>query len=202
MQINILVFDDAEELDFQGPWEVFGVVNSAQRWRKLPDLHKVSLVSREGSLITCAKGMQVICNASFKEAPKPDVLLVPGGQGTRKLLHDQETLDFIRAQADHAKWVTSVCTGSMLLTAAGLTSGKRLTTHWMAMKELEALCTDQTIVRDQRWVVDGNMVTAAGVSAGIDMAIWLLSQLHGDEVARMAVKGMEYDPAPPFPFKD
>jgi len=198
MQVNIVIFENVEELDFQGPWEVFGVVNAARRWKQEPDLHTVNLVSRDGGVVTCAKGMRVCSDFAFADAPKPDVLLIPGGQGTRPLVRDQEMLDFITAQAAQAVWVTSVCTGSLLLTAAGLTAGKRITTHWAAMKELEALATDQEIVRDQRWVVDGNLVTAAGVSAGIDMAIWLVAQLHSEDIARNAMRMMEYNPQPPF----
>ncbi|MDX2224498.1 MAG: DJ-1/PfpI family protein, partial [Rhodospirillaceae bacterium] len=129
-----------------------------------------------------------------------DVILVPGGQGTRREVSNPATLNWIAERARAATWVTSVCTGSMLLAAAGPARGRRITTHWMAVDEVRKRGEAGEVVTGARWVVDGNVVSSAGVSAGIDMALWLVGQMHGPGVAQSVVRAMEYDPAPPFPF--
>lgn len=199
MNIAILIFDDAEELDFVGPWEVFTTTRMVLPGMK-PDLAvpHVFTVSAQGGTVTCAKGMRVIADHSFADAPKADIILVPGGQGTRRLASDETTLNWIRGAEAEAQWVTSVCTGSLLLTAAGPAKDKVVTTHWAFVKTLRERGEAREVRDDQRWVQDGNVVTAAGVSAGIDMALWLVGQLYTPEVARAAQRYMEYDPAPPY----
>ena len=142
--------------------------------------------------------MRVIADHSFADAPKADVLLVPGGQGTRREVDNAAMLAWIAAQAAGAVWVTSVCTGALLLTAAGPAKGKTVTTHWGFVAQLRQRGEAKEVRADMRYVRDGNVVTAAGVSAGIDMALWLTGQIWSPDVARATQKGMEYDPAPPY----
>ncbi|MCB2107900.1 MAG: DJ-1/PfpI family protein [Rhodobacteraceae bacterium] len=201
MNIAILIFDGAEELDFAGPWEVFTMVNTVLRMRKSEQRDHVYLVAEKTDAVVCAKGMRVVPDYSYETCPKADVILVPGGQGTRNQMTHAPTLAWIAEQANHCTWVTSVCTGSMVLAAAGPARGKRITTHWMAVDEVRKHGHAREVVTGQRWVADGNIVTSAGVSAGIDMALWLVGQIYGADIAASVVKAMEYDPAPPYPFQ-
>jgi len=201
LNIALLVFDDVEELDFQGPWEVLTMVNTVRRFKKIEGQDHVYLVSEAGGRVTCAKGMRVEADHSFATAPQADVLLVPGGQGTCREVNNLRLLTWVAAQAANCLWVAGVCTGAMVLAAAGPGRGKRLTTHWAAIGELRRRGEAGEVVEGRRWVVDGNLVTSAGVSAGIDMAIWLVAQLHGEDMARTVVRMMEYDPAPPVRFQ-
>jgi transcriptional regulator GlxA family with amidase domain len=186
---GILLFDDAEELDAIGPWEVLA---AARR-----DGDAVVAVAERAGPIRCAKGLRVVPDVTFADCPPLDVLVVPGGQGTRREQHNPVLLQWIRDAAATATWVTSVCTGSLLLWAAGPAKGRTVTTHWHFAPTLRDL-GDVTVVDDRRWVVDGNVVTAAGVSAGIDMALWLVGQLHGDEHGRAVQHWIEYEPQPPY----
>jgi transcriptional regulator GlxA family with amidase domain len=157
------------------------------------------LISRDGEVVAGAKGLRVEVDASFETAPPLDLLLIPGGVGTRVEMERPEMLDFLRKAALACEWVTSVCTGSAVLDAAGLTKGKRITTHWGYISTLREDADASTQVLEKvRYVRDGNLVTSAGVSAGIDMALWLIGQLFGVEHARMTQRMMEYDPAPPY----
>jgi transcriptional regulator GlxA family with amidase domain len=196
--IGILIFDDAEELDFVGPWEVFTASNEIRDHLKdaTPKDH-VFTVSQHGGTVKCAKGMRVIADHSFADCPPIDVLLVPGGQGTRREVENPAMLQWIAQTATKCAWVTSVCTGSLLLTEAGPATGKRVTTHWGFADQLTAR-GKATVLKNVRYVRDGNVVTAAGVSAGIDMALWLTGQMHGVAHARATQRLMEYDPAPPY----
>jgi len=189
--IALLLFDDVEELDFGGPWEVFGYLR-AQR----PELCNVYTVSERGGEVRCAKGLRVLADHSFETAPGPDVLIVPGGQGRRTQVSNPRAIEFIRAGARRAEVTASVCTGAFLLEKAGLLTGRRATTYWGAMDELRALGTVRVV--EARWVDEGNVLTAAGVSAGIDMSLYLVGRFWGPEVARFVQKGLEYFPAPPY----
>ncbi len=197
--IGLLVFDDAEELDFIGPWEVFTMSNEVLGLTS-PDQEKdtVFLISETGGTIRCAKGLRVETDHSLESCPALDVLLIPGGQGTRREVHNEKLMSFIAAQDKDTTWMTSVCTGSLLLTAAGPAKGKRVTTHWGFIDDLRKRGDAGDVVENIRYVRDGKVVTAAGVSAGIDMALWLVGQIHGVNHARHVQKGMEYDPAPPY----
>jgi transcriptional regulator GlxA family with amidase domain len=198
LRIAILIFDGAEELDFVGPWEVFTVANQvAAHFGKEP-LHEVFLVAETERPVSCAKGMRVLPDKTTTNCDTLDVLLVPGGQGTRREVDNKALLDWIAKVARGAKWVTSVCTGAVLLTAAGPAKGKRVTTHWGFIDALRARGEASKVLSHVRYVRDGNVVTAAGVSAGIDMALWLVGEWHGAETARAVQRTMEYDPAPPY----
>jgi transcriptional regulator GlxA family with amidase domain len=198
ISIGILVFDGAEELDFVGPWEVFTMANEVGKHLSQGPVHDVKLIAEHDRPVVCAKGMRVLPDLTTAQCAKLDVLLIPGGQGTRREVNNRALLDWIAAIARTAKWVTSVCTGALLLTAAGPGKGKRVTTHWAFVETLRGRGEAAEVLDNCRYVRDGNMVTAAGVSAGIDMALWLTGQLHSPDFARAVQRGMEYDPAPPY----
>ena len=190
--IGILLFDDVEELDFVGPWEVF----SATTQHLFPDDQVVTIAQQSGP-IRCAKGLRVLPDFDFSNAPPLDVVLVPGGQGTRREVSNQTLIGWLREAGQNCQWVTSVCTGALLLHEAGFAKGRRVTTHWAFIETLRQR-GDVTVLENRRYVRDGNVVTAAGVSAGIDMALWLVGQIYGVDVARKVQRGIEYDPAPPY----
>lgn len=196
--IGILVFDDAEELDFVGPWEVFTMVNEVLAMSGKPAAHNVKLIAERDGPVTCAKGLRVLPDLTTAQVDRLDVLLIPGGMGTRREAKNEALLAWIAQIAAHCEWVTSVCTGALLLTAAGPAKGKRVTTHWAFVEQLRARGEAAEVLERIRYVRDGKVVTAAGVSAGIDMALWLVGQMHGAETARFVQRAMEYDPAPPY----
>ena len=196
--IGILIFDGAEELDFVGPWEVFTMSNEVRDHTKdAAQKDRVLMVSQHGGTVKCAKGMRVIADHSFAGCPPLDMLLIPGGIGTRREADNPVMLEWIARTAANCNWVTSVCTGSLLLTEAGPAAGKRVTTHWGFVDQL-AERGKAAVLKNTRYVRDGNVVTAAGVSAGIDMALWLVGQMHGVAHAHNTQRAMEYDPAPPY----
>ena len=189
---GILLFDDAEELDWAGPWEVL----SAAAQQLFPEDRVVTIAEQERP-IRCAKGLRVLPDHDFASAPPLDVVLVPGGQGTRREVSNPALIEWLRKTGERCQWVTSVCTGALLLHEAGFARGRRVTTHWAFVETLRKR-GDVTVLERTRYVRDGNVVTAAGISAGIDMALWLVGQLHGVEAARKVQRGIEYDPAPPY----
>lgn len=193
LRIGILIFDDAEELDFVGPYEVFTMAKQLKQ-----DGTEVLLVAERDAPVTCAKGMRVLPHVTTANCGKLDILLVPGGQGTRREADNQGLLAWIAGTAKTATWITSVCTGAMLLTAAGPAKGKRVTTHWGYVEALRARKEAAEVLENFRYVQDGNVVTSAGVSAGIDMALWLVGQVHDIPFARGVQRAMEYDPLPPY----
>lgn len=197
--IGLVLFDQAEELDWVGPFEVFTMAKEVSDGEGEAAKLRVLLVSESGGVVTGAKGLRNEVDAAFDEAPAFDVLLIPGGIGTRREMKNLVMLDFLRTKASEVTWLTSVCTGSGVLEAAGLTKGKRITTHWGYIPTLRAAASAETeVVGNVRYVRDGQMLTAAGVSAGIDMALWLVGELYGVPHARLTQKAMEYDPAPPY----
>lgn len=193
VRIEILLFDDAEELDFVGPFEVFTMAKASA-----PDDFHIQLIAQTMDPVRCAKGMRVLPDATLQTCGKLDVLLVPGGQGTRREVENKPLLDWIATVAKTAAWTTSVCTGAMLLTAAGPARGKRVTTHWAFVQNLRARGEAAEVLDNYRYVQDGNVVTSAGVSAGIDMALWLIGQIRDIAFARQVQRFMEYEPAPPY----
>jgi transcriptional regulator GlxA family with amidase domain len=197
-KIGILIFDDAEEPDFVGPYEVFTMINEVSHRNGKSRPHEVILLAERDAAVRCAKGMIVTPHRTIADASKLDVLLVPGGQGTRREVKNEALLEWIADVAKSCTWVTSVCTGALLLTAAGPAKGKRVTTHWGFIEQLRSRGEASEVLEKIRYVRDGNVVTAAGVSAGIDMALWLTGQLHGAPLARLVQRAMEYDPAPPY----
>ena len=184
-QIGLLVFPKITQLDMTGPYEVLA---------RMPNT-KVHLVARSLDPVTTDRGMQIVPTTTYAGCPPLDVVMVPGGPGQQDLMEDEAALSFLRKQAAQAKYVTSVCTGSLVLGAAGLLKGKRATCHWNALEHLTLL---GAIPVSEKVVVDGNIVTGAGVTSGIDFALKLAAILEGEEVAREIQLGIEYDPEPPF----
>lgn len=191
--IDILLFPDFEELDAVGPWEVL-----AYWTRTFPqDGYGVTTMSAGGQPVTAAKGLTVSAHIAVAEAPPLEVLLYPGGQGTRRLLADPEHLDWVRAQRATVPLMTSVCTGSLVYAAAGLLRDRPATTHWASLDLLAELDPSIAPRPEARFVDDGDLVTSAGVSAGIDMALHLVDRLAGADRARQVRRGIQYDPEPP-----
>lgn len=197
LTIGLLLFPDAEELDFVGPWEVFTVSTMVRHQGGLPE-GKVITIAENADPVRCAKGMRILPDHTIEDAPKLDILLVPGGQGTRKEVENGKLIDWIATVALGCTWVTSVCTGAVLLAEAGPAEGKRVTTHWSFVEDLRKHGKASEVLENIRYVRDGNVVTAAGVSAGIDMALWLVGEIWGADHARSTQRYMEYDPAPPY----
>jgi transcriptional regulator GlxA family with amidase domain len=191
--IGILLFPDVEELDAAGPWEVLAF------WTRTwpDDGYAVTTLTKEAGPVTCAKGLRILAEHSYEDAPALDVLIYPGGQGTRPHLKDDEQLDWVRRQRADVPLMTSVCTGSLVYAAAGLLANRPATTHWASLDLLAEI--DPTIQTrpDDRFVDDGDVITSAGVSAGIDMALHLVHRLAGIDRARAVRRGIQYDPAPP-----
>jgi cyclohexyl-isocyanide hydratase len=183
--IGILIFPGVQQLDLTGPYEVFA---------SLPDTN-VHLIWKDRGQITSATGLVLIPTMTLGECPTLDVICVPGGGGVNALLQDAEILDFLRAQARQARYITSVCTGSLVLGAAGLLKGRKATTHWFAhdfLPKFGAIPVHGRVVRD------GNLITAGGVTAGIDFGLAVVAELAGRSEAEAIQLGLEYAPAPPF----
>jgi transcriptional regulator GlxA family with amidase domain len=189
---GLLIFDGAEELDFTGPWEVF---TASSMLREHAD--SVVLVAERPGTVHCSKGMRVLPDHTLGDHPSLDVLLVPGGPGTRREVSNQAIIDWIRTVSADAAWTTSVCTGALLLHEAGPARGRRVATHHAFEDTLQAR-GDVAVVRDARYVIDGHLATSQGVSAGIDLALWLVGRLHGRDHARAVRRYIQYEPAPPY----
>lgn len=197
-KIGIFIFNDAEELDFVGPYEVFTMINTVLQNRGEMDAVNVVLISETGKDITGKKGMRVGAHAAMGDISKLDIVCIPGGQGARVQIQNEAVVNWVRDTAKSCEWITSVCTGSMILSKAGLTTGKRISTFWGAFDEFKALGLDGDLQPNVRYVRDGNLLTSAGVSAGIDMALWLTGQIFSPAFARDVTRAMQYDPAPPY----
>jgi transcriptional regulator GlxA family with amidase domain len=193
LRIGIFVFPDAEELDWAGPWEVLSYW--AREWPG--DGVEVFTLSREDGPVTCAKGLRVLPDHTWETAPPIDVLVYPGGFGTRRQLGDQGIRDWLHSLADKGALMTSVCTGALVFADAGLLDGRPATTYWSQVGYLGTLGRDIELRPDDRFVDSGEVITAAGVSAGIDMALHLVRRLHSVERAREVRRGIQYDPEPP-----
>ena len=195
ISVGILIFANVEVLDFAGPFEVFSRtrlepgVESRRSEESAP--FGVFTVAKTREPVSATGGLVVVPGHGFADAPRIDLLVVPGGFGTRALLHDEETLDWIRRTAAAARQVTSVCTGSLLLAQAGLLQGRRATTHWASLDLLDSLGAGLTVDRASR-VVDDGVITSAGVASGIDMAFYLVETLFGRAVADETAKYIEY----------
>ncbi|MGH6664454.1 MAG: DJ-1/PfpI family protein [Pseudolabrys sp.] len=184
-RIGMLIYPRMTQLDMTGPYEVLA---------RLPNT-TVELVSRTLDPVPTDRGMQILPTVTYADCPPLDVVMVPGGPGQQDLMEDAAAHDFLRRQAASVEYVTSVCTGSLVLAAAGLLKGKRATCHWATVEHLALL---GAIPVREKVVVDGNIITGAGVTSGIDFALTLAAILDGEEVAREVQLGIEYDPAPPF----
>ncbi|MGH3762629.1 DJ-1/PfpI family protein [Actinophytocola sp.] len=186
MQIAILLFDRLTALDVVGPYDVLS---------RLPDAEVVFVGERTGPVCNEVGSLHLVADATLDDAPRPDIVVVPGGPGQTAHMSDGPVHQWLRAADKTSTWTTSVCTGSLILAAAGLLAGRRATSHWLALDQLPALGATPT---SERVVIDGKYVTAAGVSSGIDMALTLAGRIAGDGVAQAIQLGLEYDPQPPY----
>jgi putative intracellular protease/amidase len=186
MQIAIPLFDRFTALDAVGPYEVLS---------RLPGARVDFVAATPGAYRTETRMLTLNVERSYADVPRPEILVFPGGVGTRALMHDEATLDWVRGVHEETRYTTSVCTGSLVLGAAGLLKGLDATTHWMSRPILAELGARPV---EQRVVEQGKIITAAGVSSGIDMALTLADRLAGPEVAQAIQLGIEYDPQPPF----
>jgi transcriptional regulator GlxA family with amidase domain len=186
MQIAILLFDRLTVLDAVGPYEVLS---------RIPGTEVVLVGERTGLVTSDAGSLRLHADATLAEVPEPDIVVVPGGPGQASQMSAGPVHDWLRAADQHSTWTTAVCTGTLILAAAGLLDGRRATTHWLALGELTEL---GAIPEQARVVTDGKYLTAAGVSAGIDMALTLAGLIAGDERAQAIQLGIEYDPQPPY----
>jgi cyclohexyl-isocyanide hydratase len=184
-EIGLFVFPRVQQLDLTGPYEVFA------SWPEA----RVRLVGESGESVASSTGLRLTPTTTYADCPQLDVICVPGGVGVNALMRDEETLSFVRAQAARARFVTSVCTGALVLGAAGLLRGKRATTHWAS---LDLLAAFGAVPVKARVVRDGALVTGGGVTAGIDFALTLIAELAGRDVAEAIQLNLEYAPEPPF----
>ncbi|OHE89173.1 MAG: AraC family transcriptional regulator [Verrucomicrobia bacterium RIFCSPLOWO2_12_FULL_64_8] len=185
----ILIFDDVEVLDFAGPFEVFAVTDELSG-HQLFDVHTVA---ETPGTVRARNGLKIVPNFTLESAPGPDLLVVPGGSGSRKLLERPSALEWIRRRAKHAEVIMSVCTGARLLAKAGLLDGLRVTTHHENIAEIQTLAPQSVVVENVRYIDSGHVLTAAGISAGIDASLHLVARFYGDDVARKTARYMEYD---------
>jgi len=186
VRVVIPIYDRFTALDAVGPYEVLS---------RIPGAEVLFAAERPGPVRTDTGSLAIVADAALAEVEACDVLVVPGGTGSRVAASDERLVDWVRVRHDTTSWTTSVCTGSELLGAAGLLAGIEATTHWSAVERLESY---GATYRPRRFVVQGKIITAAGVSAGIDMALALAARISGEDVARAIQLGIEYDPDPPF----
>lgn len=185
VNIIFVLFDNVTQLDFSGPVQFLSRMPGA----------KVFVASKDGNAVTTDCGFSILPTASFADCPQADIICVPGGHGVREAISDKFIVDFVARQSADAKWVTSVCTGAFILGAAGYLQGKRATCHWAYTHLLPLFGATHEAARVVR---DGNLVTAGGVTSGIDFALELIAMISGEDVARTIQLALEYDPAPPF----
>jgi transcriptional regulator GlxA family with amidase domain len=186
MEIAILLFDNLTALDAMGPYEVLS---------RLPGANLTFVATEPGTKRTDTGRLGIVADASIDDFPNPDILLVPGGPGQVQAEKDERILSWLRTAHETTQWTTSVCTGSLVLGAAGLLEGKKATTYWLALDSLRTYGAEPV---NERYVFDGKIATAAGVSSGIDMALALAGRIGGDSLAQTLQLGIEYDPQPPF----
>lgn len=195
-QVGIVIFPDVEVLDFCGPFEVFSVTRlDAARRREAASPFEVRLVAETREVVVATGGFKVTPDCTLAECPPLDVLVVPGGWGTRALLEHRPLLDWITERGATVPTLTSVCTGALLLGRVGLLDGRRATTHWRALDLLREVAPRATVEERLHVVEDGRVVTSAGISAGIDMSLRVVARLHGERIARETARHMEY----PYP---
>jgi transcriptional regulator GlxA family with amidase domain len=195
-KVGILVFPEVEVLDFCGPFEVFSATRlDENRRREEPSPYEVSLAAEQKGTVVATGGLKVVPDHTLDDCPPLDVLVVPGGWGTRREMHNDRLIAWLGERARQVTTLTSVCTGSLLLGKAGLPDGKRATTHWRMLEEMRNLFPAVNVVAAQHVVEEGDVITSAGISAGIDLALRVVARHHGEAVARATARYMEY----PFP---
>jgi transcriptional regulator GlxA family with amidase domain len=194
--VGIVVFPDVEVLDFAGPFEVFSVTRlNEERRREEPSPFDVKLIAENLQPVVASGGLHVLADYDLNSCPSLDILVIPGGWGTRKQIDNKQLIDWIAKVGNEVKTLTSVCTGSMLLGRARLLDGLRATTHWRALDWMRNSFPEVTVESDRHVVEDGRVFTSAGISAGIDMSLKVVARYYGEAVARATARHMEY----PFP---
>jgi transcriptional regulator GlxA family with amidase domain len=191
--IGILIFDDVEVLDFCGPFEVFSVARPVGEHSDVLKLFTVFTVAEEDRIVSCRGGLLVKPHTTIENHPPLDILVVPGGQGTRRERHNQRLLDWIVQQDQQTKLTTSVCTGAFLLAERGLLDHHRATTHWNSIEWMRSTYPNIELMVDERVVDEGHIITSAGISAGIDMSLHVVSRLYSTDVAAWTARRMEYE---------
>ncbi|WP_336245831.1 DJ-1/PfpI family protein [Paenibacillus apiarius] len=189
--VGILLFNDVEVLDFAGPFEVFAVTGQTLTTASSPFL--VKTVSEDGKLVTARNGLKLQPDYSYADAPQFDILIIPGGPGSRTEMYNKATIKWVQERMDKVDIMASVCTGALILAEAGLLDGKTVTTHWNSYDRLESDYLSLTVKRNVKFVDEGKIVTSGGISAGINMSFHLVKRLLGKEVAANTAKMMEYD---------
>ena len=191
--VGILIFDEVEVLDFCGPFEVFSVARPEGVDDDTARLFQVFTVAERDETVACRGGLLVKPHHTFENAPQFDVIVVPGGRGTRRERHNQKLLAWIEAQDARTEFTLSVCTGAFLLAEKGLLDGKRATTHWGSIDFMRETYPQVAMLENTRFVDEGRIVTSAGVSAGIDMSLHVVAKLHGQNTAEWTAQRMEYE---------
>jgi transcriptional regulator GlxA family with amidase domain len=195
-RVGILVFAEVEVLDFCGPFEVFSVTRLDEDRRRLDKSpYEVVIIAENPGVVVATGGLKIFPDHRLEDCPPLDVLVVPGGWGTRREMNNDRLIDWLAERAREVTTLTSVCTGSLLLAKAGLLNGKGATTHWRVLEEMRRLFPAVDVIDDQHVVDEGDVITSAGISAGIDMALRVVARHHGESVARTTARYMEY----PFP---
>ncbi|QKF59726.1 DJ-1/PfpI family protein [Aliarcobacter lanthieri] len=191
--VGVFVFHDIEVLDFCGPFEVLSVtrLDEMKRAETLSPFD-VKLISIKKEVIFTKGNMKIIPDFDFEDCPKLDILIVPGGMGTRKLMYDEKVLDFVKQKSKEVELLSSVCTGSLILANAKLLEGVQATTHWKSLQRMEEEFKNVKVCRDKHFIEDKNIISSAGISAGIDMALYIVKKYFGEKVSRATAKHMEY----------
>jgi len=197
--VGIFIFDDVDVLDFTGPYEVFNVTRLKEKPEFAdPSPFKILLISEYPRPVTAMGGMKVIPDHTFEDCPEIDILIVPGGLGERWEHNNHVIHHFLRSRSKKVKTLASVCTGALFLANAALLNGKKATTHILSLDRLEEGFPEIKVIRNKRYVEDGNIITSAGISAGIDMSLYIVAKYLGEDVARLTAQEMEY----PYPEND
>ena len=192
-RLGIILFNDIEVLDFCGPFEVFSVTRLNEDLRREQSSpFAISLIAQDATTIVTTGGMKVIPDVTFENCPPLDILVVPGGWGTRREMYNQVLLDFVRQQAAQVETLASVCTGALILGNAGLLNGLRATTHWRSLEMMQQLFPQVSVDSTSHVVSQGKVITSAGISAGIEMALQIVAQYYGEHTARLTARHMEY----------
>ena len=192
-RVGILIFDDIEVLDFTGPYEVLSATRlDESKRREEPSPFEVIIVAEKEGIVRAQGGLKIIPDYSFQNCPFLDVLVVPGGWGTRREIDNKALIDWIKKKGNEAELITSVCTGAVLLGKAGLLKDRKATTHWKAINWMRELFPEIEVVEDQHVVRDKRVFTSAGISAGIDMALHIVGHYFGDDISKATCRHMEY----------
>ncbi len=191
--VGIIIFPEVEVLDFCGPYEVLAVTRlHEERRRDEPSPFELLLVAEQTEAITASGGLKVLPDCTLAKCPPLDILMVPGGWGTRRQIHNEPLIRWIAQRGRQVETLASVCTGAMLLGQAGLLDGRRATTHWRSLTWMRESFPAVTVVEDLHVVEDGHILTSAGIAAGIDLALKLVARYHGEAIARATARHMEY----------